>query len=121
MLGVLFLGETAFLLYASIAGTHQTSILGFKRKPCTTSDAPDRHIVAGFWMAPVGFDLLCTVITIYKVRLRPAAGACQCRSVITQAATLGTHLSHIIKTFLSEGILYFIVSLLAITLFLALS
>jgi hypothetical protein len=66
----LFLGETAFLLYVSIAGIHQTILPVVTKGPCTASDKPGQHVVSGFWLAPVAFDLLCTFTTVYKVRIR---------------------------------------------------
>jgi hypothetical protein len=67
---ILFLGETAFLLYVSIAGIHQTVLPVVTKGPCTASDKPGKHVVSGFWLAPVAFDLLCTFTTVYKVRIR---------------------------------------------------
>ena len=69
MLGVMLLGETAFLLYVSIAGVHQTILPVVSKGPCTASDAPGNHVVSGFWLAPVAFDLLCTILMLWKVRL----------------------------------------------------
>jgi hypothetical protein len=67
LLSVLFIGEAAFLLYVSIAAVHQTVLPLVKKGPCTASDAPGKHIVSGFWLAPVAFDLLCTFLTLAKV------------------------------------------------------
>jgi hypothetical protein len=67
LLSVLLLGEAAFLLYVSIAAVHQTVLPLVKKGPCTASDAPGKHIVSGFWLAPVAFDLLCTFLTLAKV------------------------------------------------------
>lgn len=38
--------------------------------PCTASDKPGKHIVSGFWLAPVAFDLVCTFLTLWKVKSR---------------------------------------------------
>ena len=72
-LGILLAGmlvsETAFLLYVAIAAVYQIPPMpiGDMKSPCTASDKPGQHIVSGFWLAPVAFDLICTFFTIYKV------------------------------------------------------
>jgi len=70
LLILLLVGETAFLLYVAIEGVHQIAPppIGTMKGPCTASDAPGRHVVSGFWLAPVAFDLICTFLTVYKVR-----------------------------------------------------
>ena len=71
---VLLLGETAFLLYVAIEGVYQIppppipDADGIIRGPCTASDKPGQHVVSGFWLAPVAFDLICTILTLGKVR-----------------------------------------------------
>ncbi|TFK29811.1 hypothetical protein FA15DRAFT_663082 [Coprinopsis marcescibilis] len=95
---VLLLGETAFLLYVSIAGVFQIppppipGLDGVIRGPCTASDFPGQHIVSGFWLAPVAFDLICTFLTVAK------------------AVTLqnGATQSPIIRIFIREGVFYFL-------------
>lgn len=54
---LLLLGETAYLLYVAIAGVHQTALVYGTVGLCTASDAPGKHIVMGFWLCPVVFDL----------------------------------------------------------------
>jgi hypothetical protein len=72
ILGILLTGETAFLLYVSIAGVGQIDPIpiGDARSPCTASDKPGQHVVSGFWLAPVAFDLICTFLTAWKVGSR---------------------------------------------------
>ncbi|EIM91263.1 uncharacterized protein STEHIDRAFT_165612 [Stereum hirsutum FP-91666 SS1] len=82
-------GETAYLLYVSIAGVHQTELVF--DGPCTASDAPGKHVVMGFWLAPVVFDLICTVMTIYK--------AMKSLSMIR---------SPLLIVFIREGLFYFL-------------
>ncbi|EEB96006.1 hypothetical protein MPER_04933 [Moniliophthora perniciosa FA553] len=94
-LGVLLLGETAFLLFVSIKAVHQTPLLIGDRGPCTASDAPGQHVVSGFWMAPVLFDLICTIMTLYKVKF-----AFTLRLVGVK--------SQLVRVFLREGLLYFL-------------
>lgn len=69
LLSTLIAGETAFLLYVSIAGVYQIPPipLGDMKSPCTASDKPGEHVVSGFWLAPVAFDLVCTFLTMWKV------------------------------------------------------
>ncbi len=69
LLTCMLLGETAFLLFVSISGVHQTVLPVVTRGPCTATDAPGKHVVSGFWLAPVAFDLFCTFLTLWKVRL----------------------------------------------------
>ncbi|KAI0759299.1 hypothetical protein BD413DRAFT_666451 [Trametes elegans] len=90
MMITMLIGETAFLLYVSIAGVHQTVLPIVTKGPCTASDAPGKHVVSGFWLAPVAFDLICTFLTLWK------------------AATLQTRSSQLVKLFVSEGLFYFI-------------
>ncbi|KAJ3541151.1 hypothetical protein NMY22_g4002 [Coprinellus aureogranulatus] len=94
LLGVLIAGETAFLLYVSIAGVYQIPPIpiGDAKSPCTASDKPGEHVVSGFWLAPVAFDLICTFLTIWK------AWSLQVTVVS----------SRIVKVFIREGLLYFI-------------
>jgi len=67
LLGLMLVGETAFLLYVSIVAVFQIPpVLGTKG-PCTATDKPGQHVVTGFWLAPVVFDLICTFLTMYKV------------------------------------------------------
>lgn len=68
ILCAMLLLETAFLLYVSIAGVYQIPPIVGDRGPCTASDAPGQHVVSGFWMAPVAFDLICTFLTVHKVK-----------------------------------------------------
>ncbi|KAJ8095601.1 hypothetical protein PM082_023007 [Marasmius tenuissimus] len=89
-LGAMLLGETGFLLFVSIAAVHQTPQV-FSRGPCTASDAPGKHVVSGFWLAPVAFDLICAFLTFFKaVRLQ----------------MMGAR-NPVIKTFVREGLGYF--------------
>ncbi|OSD02223.1 hypothetical protein PYCCODRAFT_1435538 [Trametes coccinea BRFM310] len=90
LLTTMLVGECAFLLYVSIAGVHQTILPVVTKGPCTASDAPGKHVVSGYWLAPVAFDLFCTFLTLYKV------------------ATLQTWGSRLVKVFVSEGLFYFI-------------
>ncbi|KAI0820701.1 hypothetical protein BC628DRAFT_832838 [Trametes gibbosa] len=90
LLSAMLVGETAFLLYVSIAGVHQIVLPIVTRGPCTASDAPGKHIVSGFWLAPVAFDLFCTFLTLWKVTRMHARG------------------SPLVKIFVSEGLFYFI-------------
>ncbi|ESK92892.1 hypothetical protein Moror_9048 [Moniliophthora roreri MCA 2997] len=91
-LTVLLIGETGFLIYIAIAGVHQNPQV-FPESPCTASDAPGRHVVSGFWLAPLCFDLICTFLTVYKA---------------FQLKTVGVLATHpIMKIFLREGISYF--------------
>ncbi|KAL0070626.1 hypothetical protein AAF712_002469 [Marasmius tenuissimus] len=87
----MLLAETGFLLFVSIAAVHQTPQV-FPRGPCTASDAPGKHIVSGFWLAPVAFDLVCTFLTFYKA---------------LQLQTIGVK-NPIVKTFIREGLGYFL-------------
>lgn len=85
------IGETAFLLYVSIAGVHQTGLALGTKGPCTASDFPGKHVVSGFWLAPVAFDLICTFLTLAK--------AFQTRHI---------HMSPLLVTFIREGLFYFL-------------
>ncbi|KAE9395171.1 hypothetical protein BT96DRAFT_885839 [Gymnopus androsaceus JB14] len=89
---LLLLGETAYLLYVAIAGVHQTALVYGTVGLCTASDAPGKHIVMGFWLCPVVFDLICTGLTGMKA---------------IQLKRLGVK-SNIVKTFVREGLLYFV-------------
>lgn len=91
-LSVMLLGETAFLLYVSIAAVHRTPLLIGDKGPCTASDAPGKHVVSGFWMAPVLFDLICTIMTLYKAFTLKSIGV----------------KSQLVRVFLQEGLLYFL-------------
>ncbi|KZV63171.1 hypothetical protein PENSPDRAFT_657506 [Peniophora sp. CONT] len=90
-LGILLTGECAYLLYVSIAGVFQVPILIGTEGPCTASDFPGKHVVSGFWLAPVAFNLICTGLTLMKV--------IQMRRLSTMP---------IIATFVREGIFYFL-------------
>ena len=68
MLGTMIVIEIGFMLYVAIAAIHQTVLPIVTRGPCTASDAPGKHVVSGFWLAPVAFDLICTFLTLWKVR-----------------------------------------------------
>jgi hypothetical protein len=61
LLGSMLLGEAAFLIYVSAAAVHQTILPVVSSGPCTASDAPGKHIVTGFWLAPVAFDLFVSL------------------------------------------------------------
>ncbi|KAJ2916856.1 hypothetical protein MD484_g3541, partial [Candolleomyces efflorescens] len=99
-LGILLVGmllaETGFLLYVAIAAVYQIPPPPFPlenpRGPCTASDKPGSHVVSGFWLAPVAFDLICTFLTVWK------------------ALTLQQSIvrSPIIKIFVREGLGYFL-------------
>ncbi|EIM83983.1 uncharacterized protein STEHIDRAFT_159587 [Stereum hirsutum FP-91666 SS1] len=89
MLVSMLLGEMVFLLYVSIAGVHQT-VLVFDG-PCTASDAPGKHVVMGFWLAPVLFDLICTGLTLFK--------AIKTNSLVR---------SPLLVVFIREGLFYFL-------------
>lgn len=67
ILSIMLLGETAFLLYVSIAGVAQTGLIVGLKGPCTASDKPGKHVVSGFWLAPVAFDLICSCLTVWNV------------------------------------------------------
>ncbi|KAH6918759.1 hypothetical protein BKA70DRAFT_1136985 [Coprinopsis sp. MPI-PUGE-AT-0042] len=98
LLGGLLAGETAFFLYVAIDGVGQIPILPFSdadgviRGPCFTSDKPGQHVVSGFWLAPVAFDLICTFLTAAK------------------ALTLHRDVSRspIVRIFIREGVFYFL-------------
>ncbi|KAF9064993.1 hypothetical protein BDP27DRAFT_1366802 [Rhodocollybia butyracea] len=92
LLIIMLLIETGYLLYVAIGGVHQTPMLYGTIGPCTASDAPGRHVVTGFWLCPVVFDLICTGLTAIKAfRLH----------------NLGMK-SGIVKTFVTEGLFYFL-------------
>ncbi|THV07924.1 hypothetical protein K435DRAFT_833229 [Dendrothele bispora CBS 962.96] len=93
VLGFMLVGETVFLLYVSIAGVSQIAPALGTKGPCTASDKPGQHIVTGFWLAPVAFDLICTFLTVYKA--------------LAMERNQGVK-SHIVKVFLREGLLYFL-------------
>ncbi|KAI0775143.1 hypothetical protein BD413DRAFT_533485 [Trametes elegans] len=90
MLACMLLGETGFLGYVAIAGVHQTVLPVVTKGPCTASDYPGKHVVSGYWLAPVAFDLICTFMTLWKV------------------TTLQTRGSRLVKLFVREGIFYFL-------------
>ncbi|KAH9853272.1 hypothetical protein C2E23DRAFT_728942 [Lenzites betulinus] len=90
LLSAMLVGETAYLLFVSIVGVHQIVLPIVTRGPCTASDAPGKHIVSGFWLAPVAFDLFCTFLTLWKVTRMHARG------------------SPLVKIFVTEGLFYFI-------------
>ncbi|KAH6918713.1 hypothetical protein BKA70DRAFT_1554733 [Coprinopsis sp. MPI-PUGE-AT-0042] len=98
VLGGLLAAETAFLLYVSIDGVGQIppppfpDADGVIRGPCTASDKPGQHVVSGFWLAPVAFDLICTFLTAAK------------------ALTLQRDVSRspIVQIFVREGVFYFL-------------
>ncbi|KAI0759298.1 hypothetical protein BD413DRAFT_598206 [Trametes elegans] len=90
LLGTMIVIEIGFMLYVAIAAIHQTVLPIVTRGPCTASDAPGKHVVSGFWLAPVAFDLICTFLTLWKV------------------TTLQTRGSHLVKLFVTEGLFYFI-------------
>ncbi|TEB35925.1 hypothetical protein FA13DRAFT_1762161 [Coprinellus micaceus] len=94
ILGILLTGETAFLLYVSIAGVGQIDPIpiGDARSPCTASDKPGQHVVSGFWLAPVAFDLICTFLTAWK-------------AWSLQASVMS---SRIVSVFIREGLFYFV-------------
>ncbi|KAF5373035.1 hypothetical protein D9758_001647 [Tetrapyrgos nigripes] len=92
-LGAMLLAEAAFLLYVAIKGVYQVPPALGSTGPCTATDEPGRHVVTGFWIAPVVFDLICTFLTMYK------------------AVSMERHhgvKSHIVRVFLREGLLYFL-------------
>ncbi|KII85265.1 hypothetical protein PLICRDRAFT_57201 [Plicaturopsis crispa FD-325 SS-3] len=92
LLGGMLLIETGYLLYVAIAGVHQTPVLVGDKGPCTASDAPGRHVVSGFWLAPVAFDLICTAMTSWK------AYELHCLGVKSELVAL----------FIREGLFYFL-------------
>lgn len=93
-LAILLVGETGFLLYVAIAAVYQIDPIpiGDMRGPCTASDKPGQHIVMGFWLAPVAFDLICTFLTLWK--------ALSMKDVMKS--------SRILKVFIREGLGYFL-------------
>lgn len=72
-LGGMLALEMGYLLYVAIDGVGQIPPPPFQdydgviRGPCTASDKPGQHVVSGFWLAPVAFDLICTCLTVAKV------------------------------------------------------
>ncbi|KAF5358321.1 hypothetical protein D9756_001678 [Leucocoprinus leucothites] len=92
LMSVMLLGETAFLLYVSIAAVYQIPPPIGDRGPCTASDKPGKHVVSGFWLAPVVFDLICTAMTVGK--------SWKLRDVGVR--------SGLVSIFVREGIFYFI-------------
>ncbi|CDO75216.1 hypothetical protein BN946_scf184808.g2 [Trametes cinnabarina] len=90
LLTAMLVGECAFLLYVSIGGVHQTVVPVVTKGPCTATDAPGKHVVSGYWLAPVAFDLFCTFLTLWKV------------------TTLQTWKSRLVKIFVGEGLFYFL-------------
>lgn len=94
MLVIMLLGETGFLLYVSIAGVHQIDPfpIGDMKGPCTAADKPGRTIVTGFWLAPVAFDIVCTILTMWQ--------AFRMQQILKT--------SRIVKIFVREGLLYFL-------------
>lgn len=115
LLIIMLLIETGYLLYVAIDGVHQTPMLYGTIGPCTASDAPGRHVVTGFWLCPVVFDLICTGLTAIKVSgFRVSfVSVSYLIHICTQAFrlhNLGMR-SGIVKTFVTEGLFYFLVSL----------
>lgn len=99
-------GENPFLLSVSIAGIGQISPppIGDGKGPCTAADKPCQHIVSGFWLAPVCFDLICTFLAVWKVRgyfllVRPNIDSLQAATLQKMAAR-----SPIVKVFVHEGL-----------------
>ncbi|KXN90551.1 hypothetical protein AN958_04223 [Leucoagaricus sp. SymC.cos] len=92
MTSLMLVGETAFLLYVAIAAVYQVPLLIGGRGPCTASDKPGKHVVSGFWLAPVVFDLICTTLTVGKALMLRGVGV----------------RSDIVSIFVHEGIFYFI-------------
>lgn len=91
VLGGMILIEVGYLLYVSIAGVYQIGILVGDKGPCTASDAPGKHVVSGYWLAPVAFDLICTFLTLYKVsvfsdRTNNATHFCSFRPLVFNAS-----------------------------------
>ncbi|KZV62813.1 hypothetical protein PENSPDRAFT_590832 [Peniophora sp. CONT] len=91
ILSALLFGEMVFLLYVAIAGVYQVPILIGDSGPCTASDKPGKHVVSGFWLAPVAMDLICTAMTLYKV-------------IAFKRITS----MPLIRTFVREGVFYFL-------------
>ncbi|KAL0576531.1 hypothetical protein V5O48_005451 [Marasmius crinis-equi] len=91
-LGIALLGEIAFLLYVGIKAVYQAPLPFGNVGPCTASDLPGKHIVMGFWLCPVIFDLICTILTIGKA---------------LQLKHMGVK-SNVLRIFLREGLLYFV-------------
>ncbi|KAK7043107.1 hypothetical protein VNI00_008461 [Paramarasmius palmivorus] len=92
LLIVMLLGETAFLLYVAIKAVYQSPLPYGTSGPCTATDFPGKHVVMGFWLAPVLFDLICTILTGAKA---------------INIKRLGVK-SDIVKVFVREGLFYFI-------------
>jgi hypothetical protein len=63
----MIVGEFAFLVFVAVKGVNQTALAIGTAGPCTASDKPGQHIVTGFWLCPVVFDLICTFATMYRV------------------------------------------------------
>ncbi|XP_006458236.1 hypothetical protein AGABI2DRAFT_115245 [Agaricus bisporus var. bisporus H97] len=112
MLSIMLLAETAFLLYVAIVAVYQIPLLIGDRGPCTTSDLPGKHVLSGFWLAPVAFDLICTVMIILQVAPFFTSVGGILSTIIQQALRLRvgrTEIrSNIVNIFVREGIFYFI-------------
>ncbi|KAF5324611.1 hypothetical protein D9611_004569 [Ephemerocybe angulata] len=94
LLAATLLGEMAFLLYVSVAGVSQIPPIpiGDATGPCTASDKPGQHVVSGYWLAPVAFDLICTFLTLWK--------AMKLQRLVKS--------SRVVKIFIREGLGYFL-------------
>jgi hypothetical protein len=91
ILSAMLLAETGFFLFLAIHSVYQTPLALGTIGPCTATDIPGKHLVNGFWLAPVVFDLLCTVATLVKFfSLGHGAG------------------SQVVRMFVREGFLYFL-------------
>jgi hypothetical protein len=112
MLSIMLLAETAFLLYVAIAAVYQIPPIIGDRGPCTASDRPGKHVVSGFWLAPVVFDLICTVMTVFQVSLFFLFVDGILINMFQQALQLRVQRtgiqSNIVTIFVREGIFYFI-------------
>lgn len=112
MLSIMLLAETAFLLYVAIVAVYQIPLLIGDRGPCTTSDLPGKHVLSGFWLAPVAFDLICTVMIILQVAPFFTSVGGILSTIIQQALRLRVGRSeirsNIVNIFVREGIFYFI-------------
>ncbi|KII85254.1 hypothetical protein PLICRDRAFT_45448 [Plicaturopsis crispa FD-325 SS-3] len=91
-LTAMLFGEMGYLLYVSVAGVHQNPVLVGDKGPCTASDAPGKHVVMGYWIAPVAFDLICMALTGWKALQLQQMG------VKSRLATI----------FVREGLFYFL-------------
>ncbi|KAE9406728.1 hypothetical protein BT96DRAFT_205541 [Gymnopus androsaceus JB14] len=111
LIGMLLI-ETGYLLFVSIAGTHQTDPVFGTLGPCTASDEPGQHIVMGFWLAPVVFDCIVASLTIHMV-----SGSGMTIALCSLYSDIGVYVakdwakSRIVNIFVREGLLYFVVGL----------